>query len=321
MSNTGDGRALRASAEEAVRAGLAVIALYEVTFTPLPRCGCWRGEACDRIGKHPDGGKGWQQRGITDERAARLIALGSGGGLGVLTGSPSGVVVLDVDVRNGGDISLAALEARRGPLPRTRRVISGRRDGGVHLYYSIPSEVKVSSKKRLGTGIDVLSDGFFVVAPPSISMHGMRRPYLLDPSAPVAIAPFPRDLLELLVDRAPPGPTFAERVGVLGDVVEQATLVAILFRDAVSRVALAPEGSRNTTLNGEAYGLGSLVAAGYLDAESVAFELVRAAGIAGLKGEASFATVLSGLGDGADATVPGAGAAVDALMHRARSAR
>src|SRR5688500_5972818 len=38
--------------------------------------------------------------------------------LAVITGRVSGVVVVDVDVRHGGDQALAELEARHGDLPR-----------------------------------------------------------------------------------------------------------------------------------------------------------------------------------------------------------
>ena len=76
------------------------------------------------------------------------------------------LVVIDVDPRNGGDATLAELLARHGPLPKTARVTTGRRDGGKHYYFVCPPDVTLKSK--LGPGIDVQSRGKYVIAPPSI---------------------------------------------------------------------------------------------------------------------------------------------------------
>lgn len=303
------------AAEEAVSAGLSLISLHAVLFEPT-RCACSRGVTCPRIGKHPVGGKGWQERGVTDERSARLLGLG--GGVGVLTGAPSRAVVLDVDPRNGGEGSLATLLAHRGALPATRTVLSGRGDGGRHHYFRIPDDVTVRNSSRVfGPGIDVLSKGRFVVAPPS--MHPVGGRYQLDPAAPSALADLPADLLEPLTrPRHEVSPV--QRVVALPS-GQQPTLLAVLVRDSVAHVARAQAGYRNLTLNVEAYGLGQLVGAGYLDAEDVAWELVSAAVAAGLDGQSAFATACSGLADGADCVVQGAGSVVDTLLQRARSGR
>jgi hypothetical protein len=49
---------------------------------------------------------------------------------------PRGVVVTDRDPRNGG--SFPELEARYVPLPATLTCVSGRGDGGSHLYWRHP---------------------------------------------------------------------------------------------------------------------------------------------------------------------------------------
>jgi hypothetical protein len=53
--------------------------------------------------------------------------------IGVPTGERSGLLVLDVDPRDGGPQSLVALERRNGPLPRTARARTG--GGGVHVVF------------------------------------------------------------------------------------------------------------------------------------------------------------------------------------------
>lgn len=73
-------------------------------------------------GKHPRGGGGWQFQAVADPAglAAKLAALRAPyANLGILTGQASGVFVLDVDPRHGGDTALAGLERVHGPLPYT----------------------------------------------------------------------------------------------------------------------------------------------------------------------------------------------------------
>src|SRR4051794_41481542 len=48
---------------------------------------------------------------------------------------PAGIIVLDVDPRHDGHHTLAALEARHGPLPLTLMQWSGRGDGGRHYWW------------------------------------------------------------------------------------------------------------------------------------------------------------------------------------------
>ncbi|MGY4648672.1 bifunctional DNA primase/polymerase [Mycobacterium sp. URHB0021] len=83
------------------------------------------------------------------------------------------MVVLDVDPRNGGDQSIAALEHRHEPSPETLTTISGRGDGGRHLFYRRPWG-KISAK-RLGQGIDIKTSFGYVVLPPSIHPDTVGR--------------------------------------------------------------------------------------------------------------------------------------------------
>jgi hypothetical protein len=56
--------------------------------------------------------------------------------VGVPTGKRSGLLVLDVDPRDGGPQSMATLERETGPLPRTARSRTG--GGGVHVFFRYP---------------------------------------------------------------------------------------------------------------------------------------------------------------------------------------
>ncbi len=74
--------------------------------------------------------------------------------------------MIDVDPRNGGLKTLAALVAENGRLPETLTTLSGRGDGGMHLFYRRPSGEL--SARRLGAGLDLKTDRGYVVAAPSI---------------------------------------------------------------------------------------------------------------------------------------------------------
>ena len=84
-------------------------------------------------------------------------------GVAIRTGNESGVLVVDIDPRNGGDQSLARLVHEHGPLPETVEAETG--GGGSHLYFKHPGG-KIPSKKPW-PGIDVKGDGAYVVAPMS----------------------------------------------------------------------------------------------------------------------------------------------------------
>lgn len=99
-----------------------------------------------------------------------------GAGVAIATGSPSNIVVIDVDSRHGGDESLAELEAKHGALPDTVRSVTG--GGGEHIYLLHPGGDIRNSAGALGAGLDVRARGGYVVAPPSL--HESGRAYAWD---------------------------------------------------------------------------------------------------------------------------------------------
>lgn len=120
---------------------------------------------------------------------------------------PDPVMVIDVDPRNGGLVSLKALTEMFGPIPETLTSISGRGDGGHHRYFLRPAG-KVTSK-MLGDGIDVKTSAGYVVAPPSIHPD-TGKPYLwVDKGA--EIAPPPGWLVDLVRPLPPSGSSGQKR--------------------------------------------------------------------------------------------------------------
>lgn len=81
--------------------------------------------------------------------------------LGLVTGSVSGIAVVDIEA--GGNTK---------NYEATATVRSGR--GGYHLYYKIPEGQKIQSATRVTDLTDIRGEGGYVVAPPSITDDSYR---------------------------------------------------------------------------------------------------------------------------------------------------
>ncbi len=103
------------------------------------------------------------ERKATEEEIAKWWAKNPHYNVGVVCGQISGMFVVDVDPRNGGDPATVLLMA-----PTERISQSGRTDGGCHLWYEYPKDEHIPSGKSLLSGVDIQSDGKYIVAPPSV---------------------------------------------------------------------------------------------------------------------------------------------------------
>jgi len=93
--------------------------------------------------------------------------------IGVATGQASGIVVVDVDVKeavNGAE-SLDEWQEQNGLLPQTLTNYTG--SGGLHYIYK--TDKKIKNRTNVLPGIDVRGDGGYIVVPPSIHPNG--NPY------------------------------------------------------------------------------------------------------------------------------------------------
>lgn len=114
---------------------------------------------------------------------------------GIRTGAESGLVVLDVDPRNGGDVELDDLVSTHGQLPDTVLVLTG--GGGQHFYLQHPG-TRVKGVP-LASGLDLKADGGYVVGPGS--RHASGRTYEWELSShpdDVPVATLPDWLLHLI---------------------------------------------------------------------------------------------------------------------------
>ena len=151
--------------------GLSVLPMHSA---PRGRCTCPEGNACARPGKHPITRHGVNDATTDDEQIVKWWTEHPDANIGIAAGRESGILVLDIDPRNGGTETLQRLEKELGPLPET--VTSNTGGGGEHRIFKYPDFPvrKDSAGKLLGPGVDVLSDGCIMVAPPSRHLSGNR---------------------------------------------------------------------------------------------------------------------------------------------------
>jgi hypothetical protein len=103
----------------------------------------------------------------TDLESIRKWFTDSNQNLAIATGL--GLVVIDIDVKGGTDgfSSFQSLQQQYGQLPPTIEVQTP--SGGKHYYYRYPEpNIIKNSAGKLGAGVDIRSEGGYVVAAPSV---------------------------------------------------------------------------------------------------------------------------------------------------------
>ncbi|HKK47350.1 MAG TPA: phage/plasmid primase, P4 family [Balneolaceae bacterium] len=156
------------------------------------QCSC--GNDCGSSGKHPRV-SGWPERASRDpDQIKDWWSRWPDANIGIACGRSSDLVVLDVDPRHGGEQSLDALEERLGCFTQTTTIMTG--GGGKHFYFRYPGEGLLSnSNGKLGDGLDIKTDGGYVVAPGSLHQSGAYYEWLIDLEQ---IQPFPKSVIRFL---------------------------------------------------------------------------------------------------------------------------
>lgn len=187
--------------------------------------------------------KGWQQE-------------------GVMIGSPpnEGVVIIDVDPRNGGEMTMSLFPA----LPRTRTTKT-RADG---RHYWLTVEPGTEMRGKLGPGVDVKRHGKgYVVIPPSAGYS-----YIV----PGRMAKCPRWLLAELVRPVEFTPGEAAKARYFsfqtGTPYGEAAL-----RNGLKELRDVGHGGRHATLNKVAFSLAMLSAGGELHPDKTCEALLEVA--------------------------------------------
>lgn len=179
---------------ELLSCGFELIPVYEPVKSG---CSCPKGPKCPSPGKHPRI-KEWQKNGTIEAAQVRAwLKRWPNMNFGILTGEPSGVIVLDVDGPEGEE-SLASLEKKYGQLPETWEVVTG--GGGRHVYFKCPDEVEeLKNEVRFMPGLDVRTNGGQVLAPGGLHASGAFYEWeILHHPDEVELADMPEWLFEII---------------------------------------------------------------------------------------------------------------------------
>lgn len=177
--------------KEMIDAGYRVLGIHPIT--PDGKCSCGR-EDCNAIGKHPMVSNWQHTPDWSDEQLEVMEELGQfDTGYGVLV---RGLLVIDVDARNGGIESYARLVSQFPQILDAGLIVNtGSGGGSKHLYFSLPENVPLMQHLDEFKGIDFKSSGF-VVGPGS--HHASGGVYEIAAGSPYDISPAPNEIINLL---------------------------------------------------------------------------------------------------------------------------
>ena len=98
--------------------------------------GCTCGKpACKSVGKHPRTANGLKDASNDVDQVRKWWTRWPDANIGVVTGAPSGLYVVDQDA--GGELTIRRLTERFGEVPATHVVRTG--SGGKHWYFRLPA--------------------------------------------------------------------------------------------------------------------------------------------------------------------------------------
>ena len=182
--------------------GISVIPLHAPGM-PLPT-----GAQPSDAGKVPlISWKEYQQRLPTEQEIHQWWTRWPDANVGVVTGTVSGLIVLDVD----GPVGEQTLQSQP-PIPETCRSSTG---NGEHIWFNHPGGFVANFAKRL-PGLDLRGDGGYVVAPPSV--HASGHHYAWTHHDDTALADPPEWLLRVIGPR----PMQASRHGSVETITRRA---------------------------------------------------------------------------------------------------
>ena len=161
-------------AEQYVALGLKVLPIWGIKqLNGRHVCACAKGEACDqKPGKHPLTWGPFKSgvHSATNDMQALGQVIDAHPDMNLAIAVPDGMIVIDVDPRNGGDYQLQDIETRHGKFPDTWDQITG--GGGRHLCYQVPQGMKFANK--LAPGIDIKQGGGYIMVEPSMHESGQE---------------------------------------------------------------------------------------------------------------------------------------------------
>jgi len=176
--------------------------------------------------------EGFQKRIATEQEVRGWFAKEPQANLGIVTGSISGLFVLDLDDRHGGNDSIDKLLDGTRHLPDSPFAFTGGKSvvPSAHLYFKM--EGPTPTMPGLLPGVDLKGEGGYVVAPPSIHPDGGVYEWVVSPRE-VELLPAPGWLVADLIKQRRSSPA------VGGGAPHDPSWVADLLQSGVG------EGQRN----------------------------------------------------------------------------
>ena len=171
--------------------GWSVLPLHFITER-----GCSCGKKCKSPGKHPIESGGFKQATIDQVKIESWWRKHPNANIGVATGEKSGIFVLDIDPKNGGDDSLDKIEAEYEKVADSVLAITGSK--GKHFVFKYPGEIG-KCKTELYPGVDTRGDGGYIVVAPS--NHSSGTEYFWDSEADPLEGAIPVDAPQWLLQK------------------------------------------------------------------------------------------------------------------------
>ena len=228
----------------------------------------------------------------------------------------SGLVVIDIDPRNGGDESFIALESLlEGAIPTTvtaltgEYTVKGKKVRGRHLYFKADSTTRyIKDFSRLGyKGIDVKSNGYVLLSP---SLHSSGVNYEWEEGLSpydIEIAELSTELKSVMIKgyKNHKLPNNSDHIDFtkFQEVIASSSAKRELANQVERITKETMEGQRNVALNESAFVMGQYIAGGQIslnEAQNALFEAARIA-YAGEDADAEIASVLRINGGGFEA--------------------
>ncbi len=143
--------------------------IFPINWIQKEGCSCGSSD-CKSPGKHPLVDRGFKDATIEEKRIKVWHERWPNANWGMRTGGRkdcgSGILVVDIDQKNGGYDTWDFLQIDHSELIETVTVSTG--GGGQHLWFFYPDGFNIRSRAgALGQGVDIRANGGYVLVPPS----------------------------------------------------------------------------------------------------------------------------------------------------------
>ena len=290
--NTGsnwDSQASRDDLEALANLGWELFPIHGITDG---KCDCGDSHLENNsAGKHPLTSNGFKAATSDIDQINNWISEFPNCNLGVYL-KGSGLVVIDVDPRNGGEEAFDEFSRHlEGLVPQTVMAVTGEQEHkgrvtrGTHMFYRVESDASLEGNfGKEVPGVDVKHNGY-VLIPGSKHFSGRSYEWAAGSSPwDVEIAPLPEQLRRYLVRKSSKisnqGLSLDDLEGFNGETTSYGAAALAKEIEAVSR---AKEGERNTRLHQSGLRIGSLIAGGHISYLEGLDGLCQAGSAAGLE--------------------------------------